>query len=80
MKLSRHDAISGKPRLMVLSKVWNAIVRATAALLLLATFVTPALAEISCAEESIVHLQGSIAAAATDDHAVASDEEQPGGE
>ena len=42
---------------MILSQVWNAIVRATAALLLMAAFATPALAEIGCAEDSVVHLQ-----------------------
>lgn len=41
---------------MILSKVWNAIVRATAALLLMAAFATPALAEIGCAGDSVVHL------------------------
>ena len=80
MTVSRHGQLSGKPFRMILSKVWNAIVRATAALLLLATFVTPALAEISCAEESIVHLQDSVASAATDDHAVAPEPAQPGGD
>lgn len=59
MPPSRPAHLSAKPRLMILSKVWNAIVRATAALLLMAAFATPALAEIGCAGDSVVHLAGA---------------------
>ena len=42
---------------MVFMNLWQAMVRATAALLLMATLITPALAEVVCAEESVVHIQ-----------------------
>ncbi|TFI58425.1 hypothetical protein E2493_09830 [Sphingomonas parva] len=41
-------------------KLWKAMVRATAALLLMAAIVTPALAEIGCAEESVTHLSEAL--------------------
>lgn len=42
---------------MIISRARNAIVRATAAFLLAMTFVTPALAEIGCANECIAQLE-----------------------
>ncbi len=77
MALSLRAGLSAKPRPMILSRTWHAIVRATAALLLLATFVTPALAEVACAEESIVHLEDSRSSAVADDHRGVSEEGQP---
>lgn len=63
MPPSRPAYLSAKPRLMILAKVWNAIVRATAALLLMAAFATPALAEIGCAGDSVVHLAAGVSSA-----------------
>lgn len=60
---------------MFFSRAWNAIVRATAALLLAMAFVTPALAEIGCVEESIVHLQDSYGSGAGEQ--AASDPAEP---
>ena len=57
MTPSHRLPLSVKAAGMFFSKVWSAIIRVTAALLLFATFVMPALAEIGCAEESIAHLQ-----------------------
>lgn len=43
-------------------KLWKALVRAMAALLLMAAIVTPALAEIGCAEDSFSHIEESLGA------------------
>lgn len=77
MLRSRHPILFAMTSAMVLAKAWNAIVRATAALLLMVMLATPALAEIGCAEESIAHLQGDGDAAQTDGHAVASEQGEP---
>jgi hypothetical protein len=47
---------------MALMKLWKAIARAVAALLLMVATVTPALAEIGCAEESLTHLEEGLSA------------------
>jgi hypothetical protein len=47
---------------MALMKLWKALVRAMAALLLMAAIVTPALAEIGCAEDSFSHIEESLGA------------------
>lgn len=61
---------------MVLTKVWNAILRAAAALLLALAIVTPAMAEVACAEDTIMHLFADSAPAAIDGKADVSTEDR----
>ena len=65
---------------MTLTRLWKAIVRTVAAFLLLATFVTPALAEIGCAEESIAHLEEDGFSSLPDQHEMTSGDSQPDGQ
>ena len=61
--IDRHSQSKRNPPIcywMGFLKIWHAMIRATAALLLMAALATPALAEIGCAEESVVHLQDTI--------------------
>lgn len=51
---------------MALTTHWKAMARAVAALLLMVATVTPVLAEIGCAEESVTHLEERLSAG---DHA-----------
>ncbi len=57
---SHHVGTSPISPGVALMNLWQALIRATAALLLMATLVTPALAEVACAEESVVHLQEAV--------------------
>ena len=81
MAHSRCSRLSRKHPPMNLAAAWNAIIRAVAALLLMIAAATPALAEISCAGESVVHIE---ALSADDEHEAAgpdqSDQERDKGQ
>ena len=76
MTHSRYADLTAKRQPMTPTRAWKAMVRAVAAFLLLATFVTPALAEIGCAEESIAHLQDDVISPSSDQHEMTSSDAQ----
>lgn len=49
---------------MTFAAAWNAVLRAVAAVLLMLTVATPALAEVGCASEAVAHLADGSAGAA----------------
>jgi hypothetical protein len=69
MPTSPNGIRSAKAAGVIYARVWNAIVRAAAALLLTVAVVTPALAEFACAEDRIMHVLVDETSAAWDEEA-----------